>query len=95
MVHRKAKVSNTNNQSQLIRTFQNRGDVNKRNRSEKNTSGQSEISASKSSCELKQHSNIMQKKKLLKSNPENTDMDRDNFYHGRDTRTYGHHTQKK
>ena len=60
--------------------------MNKRNRSEKNTSGQFENSASKSSCKLKQHSNTIQKKKLPNSNAEITDMDRDNFYHWGATR---------
>ena len=70
-----------NNQSQPDRTFQNN-----RNRSEKNTFGQSKISASKSSCKLKQHSNNTKKKKLTNSNREITDMDRDNFYHWGATR---------
>ena len=56
--------------------------MNKISRSEKNTSGQSDISASKSSCSLK-HRNITQKKNL---NPEITEMDRDNFYHWGATR---------
>ena len=56
--------------------------MNKISRSEKNTSGQSDISASKSSCSLK-HRNITQKKN---SNPEITEMDRDNFYHWGATR---------
>ena len=81
-----SKIEQQNNQSQLNRTFQYKSGVNKRNRSEKNTSGQSEISASKSSCKLKQHSNIIQKKKLSKSNPEITDMDRDTFYYWGATR---------
>ena len=73
-------------QSQLNRTFQNKSGVNKRNRSVKKTSGQSEISASKSSCKLKQHSNTIQKKKLLNTNSEITDMNRENFYHWGATR---------
>ena len=73
-----SKIEQRNNQSQSNRTFQNNIGVNKRNRSEKNTSGQSEISASKLGCKLKQRSNIIQKKKL---NPEINDMYRDNFYH--------------
>ena len=81
-----SKIEQQNNQSQLNRTFQNKSGVNKRNRSEKNTSQQSEISASKSGCKYKQHSNTIQKKKLLKSNPEITDMDRDIFYHWGATR---------
>ena len=81
-----SKIEQRNNQSQSNRTFQNESGVNKRNRSEKNTSGQSEISASKSSCKLKQHSNTIQKKKLPNSNPEITDMVRDNFYHWGATR---------
>ena len=56
--------------------------MNEISRSEKNTSGQSDISASKSSCSLK-HRNITQKKNL---NPEITEMDRDNFYHWGATR---------
>ena len=49
------KIEQQKNQSQLNRTFQNKSGVSKRNRSKKNTPGQSEISASKSSCKLKQH----------------------------------------
>ena len=56
--------------------------MNKIGRSEKNTSGQSDISASESSCSLK-HRNTIQKKNL---NPEITKMDRDNFYHWGATR---------
>ena len=52
----------------------------------KKTSGQSEISVSKSSCKLKQHSNTIQKKKLLNLISETTDLDRDNFYHWGATR---------
>ena len=77
---------NCTHQSQSNRTFQNKSGVNKRNRSVKVTSGQSEISASKSSCKLKQQSNNIQKKKLSTSNPEITDMDRENFYHWGATR---------
>ena len=77
---------NCAHQSQLNRTFQNKSGVNERNRSVKNTFGQSEISASKSSCKLKQHSNTIQKKKLPNSNSETTDMDRENFYHWGATR---------
>ena len=81
-----SKNEQRNNKSQSNRTFQNKNGVNKRNRSEKNTSGQSEISESKSSCKLKQHSNTIQKKKLPNSNPELTDMDRENFYYWGATR---------
>ena len=77
---------NCTHQSQSNRTFQYKSGVNKRNRSVKVTSGQSEISASKSSCKLKQQSNNIQKKKLSTSNPEITDMDRENFYHWGATR---------
>ena len=77
---------NCTHQSQSNRTFQNKSGVNKRNRSVKVTSGQSEISASKSSCKLKQQSNNIQKKKLSTSNPEITDMDRKKFYHWGATR---------
>ena len=80
------KTEQQNNQAQSNRTFQNKSSVNKINQSEKNTSGQSDTSASKSSCILKQHSNIIQKKKLSKSNPEITDMDRYNVYHWGATR---------
>ena len=48
-----SKIEQQNNQSQLNKTFQHKSGVNKRNGSEKNTSGQSEICASKSSCKLK------------------------------------------
>ena len=51
----------------------------------KKTSGQSEISTSKSSCKLKQHSITIQKK-LSNSNSEITDTDRENFYHWGATR---------
>ena len=77
---------NCTHQSQSNRTFQNKSGVNKRNRSVKVTSGQSKISASKSSCKLKQQSNNIQKKKLSIPNPEITDMDRENFYHWGATR---------
>ena len=80
------KIEQQENQSQASRKFENKNGVNKISRSEKNTSGQSEISASKSSCKLKQHSNIIQKKKLPNSNSEITDMDRENFYHWGATR---------
>ena len=80
------KIEQQENQSQASRKFENKNGVNKIGRSEKNTSGQSEISASKSSCKLKQHSNIIQKKKLSNSNSEITDMDRENFYHWGATR---------
>ena len=66
----------------MSRIFENKNSVNKISRSEKNTSGQSDISALKSSCSLK-HRNIIQKKNL---NPEITEMDRDNFYHWGATR---------
>ena len=60
---------------------QKRCEQNKKiNRGEKNTSGQSDISASRSSCTLRQQSNTIQKKELSKSNPEITDMDRDILY---------------
>ena len=80
------KIEQQNNQSQLNRTFQNKSRMNKRNRTQKNTSGQSEISASISSCKLKQHSHIIRKKKLIKSNSGITDLDRDNVYHWGTTR---------
>ena len=80
------KIEQRENQSQARRKFENKNGVKKISRSEKNTSGQSEISASKSSCKLKQHSNIIQKKKLSNSNSEITDMDRENFYHWGATR---------
>ena len=75
------KIEQQEKKSQASRKFENKNGVNKTGRSEKNTSGQSEISASKSSCKLKQHSNVIQKKKLPNSNSEITDMDRENFYH--------------
>ena len=77
-----SKIEQQNNQSQTNRIFENENGVNKLSRSEKNTSGQSDISALKSSCSLK-HRNITQKKNL---NPEITEMDRDNFYHWGATR---------
>ena len=80
------KIEQQENQSQAGRKFENKNGVNKISRSEKNTSGQSEICASESSCKLKQHSNIIQKKKFPNSNSEITDMDRENFYHWGATR---------
>ena len=77
-----SKIEQQNNQSQTNGTFENKNGVNKISRSEKNTSRQSDISASKSSCSLK-HRSITQKKNL---NPEITKMDRDNFYHWGATR---------
>ena len=56
--------------------------MNKINRNEESTSGQSDISASKLSCSLN-HQNVIQKKNL---NTEITEMDRDNFYHWGATR---------
>ena len=76
------KIEQQNNQSQASRIFENKNGVNKINRNEKSTSGQSDISASKSSCSLN-HRNIIQKKN---SNTEITEMDRDNFYHWGATR---------
>ena len=67
-----SKIEQRNNQLQSNRTFENKNGVNKIIRSERNTSGQSDISASKSSCSLKQHPNTIQKKKFKKSNPEIT-----------------------
>ena len=60
--------------------------MNKIIRSKKNTSGQSDIGASKSSCSLKQHPHSILKKKFKKSNAEITEMDKDNFYHWGATR---------
>ena len=77
-----SKIEQQNNQSQTRRIFENKNGVNKISRSEKNTSGQSDISAFKSSCSLK-HRNNIQKTNL---NPEITEMDRDNFYHWGATR---------
>ena len=77
-----SKIEQQNNQSHTSRIFENKTGVNKISRSEKNTPGQSDISALKSSCSLK-HRNITQKKNL---NPEISEMDRDNFYHWGATR---------
>ena len=66
----------------MSRIFENKNGVNKISRSEKNTSGHSDISASKSRCSLK-HRNITQEKNL---NPKITEMERDNFYHWGATR---------
>ena len=77
-----SKIEQQNNQSQAGRIIENKNGVNKINRNEKSTSGQSDISASKSSCSLN-HRNIIQKKN---SNTEITEMDRDNFYHWGATR---------
>ena len=76
------KTEQQNNQSQASRIFENKNGVNKINRNEKSTSGQSDISASKLSCSLN-HQNIIQMKNL---NTEITEMDRDNFYHWGATR---------
>ena len=76
------KTEQQNNQSQASRIFENKNGVNKINRNEKSTSGQSDISASKLSCSLN-HQNVIQKKNL---NTEITEMDRDNFYHWGATR---------
>ena len=76
------KTEQQNNQSQASRIFENKNGVNKINRNEKNTSGQSDISASKLSCSLNPQ-NVIQKKNL---NTEITEMDRDNFYHWGATR---------
>ena len=76
------KTEQQNNQSQTSRIFENKNGVNKINRNEKSTSGQSDISASKLSCSLN-HQNVIQKKNL---NTEITEMDRDNFYHWGATR---------
>ena len=76
------KIEQQNNQSQASRIFENKNGVNKINRNEKSTSGQSDISALKSSCSLN-HRNIIQKKN---SNTEITEMDRDNFNHWGATR---------
>ena len=81
-----SKTEQQNNQSHWNRTFQNENGVNKRNRNEKNTTGKSNISASKSSRLWKQHSNTIQKTKLSKLNPENTNMDKDKVYHWGATR---------
>ena len=69
-----SKSEQQNNQSQSNKTFQKKNGVNNINRSEKNTTGQSDIRASKSSCILEQHSNTIQKKKVSISNPEITEM---------------------
>ena len=76
------KTEQQNNQSQASRIFENKNGVNKINRNEKSTSGQSDISASKLSCSLN-HQNVIRKKNL---NTEITEMDRDNFYHWGATR---------
>ena len=80
------KIEQQENQLQASRKFANKNGMNKISRSEKNKSGPSEIGASKSSCKLKPHSNIIQKKKLPNSNSEITDMHRENFYHWGATR---------
>ena len=77
-----SKIEQQNNQSQTSRIFDNKNGVNKISQSEKNTSGQSDTSALKSSYSLK-HRKITQKKNL---NPETTEMGRDNFYHWGATR---------
>ena len=62
----KSIIEQRNNQSQSNRTFENKNGVNKIFRSEKNTSGQSDISTSKSSCPLKQHFKRHSKEEIYK-----------------------------
>ena len=74
------------NQSHSNRTFEKDYGVNKIQKSENNTSGQSDISTQSSSCLPKVNLKFVQNKNKPKLHTELIEMDRDNFHHWGATR---------
>ena len=80
------QIEKGGSQSHTNRTFENNHGVNKNERNEKATSGQSEISALEPSYSKKESQNSNRITEVQNSNTEITEMDRENFYHWGATR---------